>query len=77
MHRVIYCDRFYCEHWEDEKCLSPVLHLAQGAACAEYAPSEEKFNRRMEALDEKQGPSLPKPVVYRFGDIDDEGSHSY
>lgn len=73
MHRVIYCDRFYCEHWEDEKCLSPVLHLTQGTFCAEYAPSEEKFNRQMEALEKKRGDFPPKPVVYHFREADGDG----
>lgn len=70
MQRVVYCSRFYCEHWENEKCLSPVLHLGQGASCAEYAPSEEKFNRQMAVWDEKHRLSPPKPVEYRFEDMD-------
>lgn len=65
MQRFIYCDRFYCGHWEEGKCLSPVLHLGQGHSCAEFSPSEEKFNRQMAILDEKQGLSPPKPVRYQ------------
>lgn len=68
MQRIVYCDLFYCKYCEDGKCLSPVLHLGQGQSrkpnlyCAEFAPSEEKFDRQMQLLDKKP----PKPVEYRF-----------
>lgn len=68
MQRVVYCGRFYCKYCEGGECLSPVLHLGQGLGCAEFSPSEEKFDQQMALLDEKQRDSPPKPVEYRFED---------
>lgn len=72
MRRIVYCDRFYCKYCESGRCLSSVLHLGQGQSrkpnlyCAEYTPSEEKFDRQMEILDKKRGVSPPDPVEYSF-----------
>lgn len=44
MNQTIYCDCFYCEHYEDGKCLAPILHLSNCSSCREFTPSEEKLN---------------------------------
>ncbi len=44
MQQTIYCDCFYCEHYEDGKCLSPVLHLGHHDCCHEFTPSDEKLD---------------------------------
>lgn len=49
MKQTIYCDCFYCEHYEGGKCLSPVLHLGRASSCREFTPSEEKLNAYLEA----------------------------
>ena len=49
MKQTIYCDCFYCEHHENGKCLSPVLHLDNINSCKEFTFSEEKLDAYLEA----------------------------
>ncbi|WP_458407180.1 hypothetical protein [Anaerotignum sp.] len=59
MKQIIYCPTFYCEHYEDGKCLSPVLHLSSFDSCREFNPSDEKLNAYLEAH-----ANDPKPTEY-------------
>ena len=49
MKQTIYCDCFYCEHFEEGKCISPVLHLSNFSSCKEFNLSEEKLDAHLEA----------------------------
>ena len=49
MKQTIYCSTFYCEHYENGKCLSPVLHVSNVSSCKEFTLSEEKLNAYLEA----------------------------
>ena len=51
MKQTIYCDCFYCEHYEEGKCLSPELHLGFHSSCKEFTPSEDKLTAHINTHD--------------------------
>ena len=60
MKQTIYCDCFYCEYYENDKCISPELHLGLHSSCKEFTPSEEKLNAYVDAHDPNFDPNHPK-----------------
>ena len=65
MKQTIYCSTFYCEHYEDGKCLSPVLHLSSCSSCKEFNPSDEKLDAHLKA----QANNPNKPTEYGEYDL--------
>ena len=60
MKQTIYCSTFYCEHYEDGKCLSPVLHMSSVNGCKEFNPSDEKLDAHLKV----QANNPNKPTEY-------------
>ena len=64
MKQTIYCDCFYCEHYEAGKCASPVLHLGNHSSCKEFFPSTEK----MDAYIDTHSPSSDSDKSKEYGE---------
>ena len=65
MKQTIYCSTFYCEHYEDGKCLSPVLHVSNVGGCKEFNPSDEKLDAHLKT----QANNPNKPTEYGEYDL--------
>ena len=66
MKQTIYCDCFYCEHYEDSKCLSPELHLGFQRSCKEFVHSQKKLDAYFDSRDPDFDPNRPK----EYGEYD-------
>lgn len=53
MERTVYCDCYYCEHFEDGKCMSETLHVGNMSGCKEFVTSDEKMDAWIAAHEEK------------------------
>ncbi|MBR4113124.1 MAG: hypothetical protein IKK54_00500 [Anaerotignum sp.] len=65
MKQTIYCSTFYCEHYENGKCLSPVLHVSNVGGCKEFNPSDEKLDAHLKT----QANNPNKPTEYGEYDL--------
>ena len=58
MEQKIYCDCFYCEYFENGRCISSELHLGFRDVCREFSISEEKMNNHLEEQKKKEKKNL-------------------
>lgn len=60
MEKVVHCNVFYCEHFQDNLCHAPELHLGFRDSCREFIISDEKLEAYLDA----QSANPNRPTEY-------------
>ena len=62
MKQTIYCNCFYCVHYEDKICTAPELHITNRSCETEFEMSQEKLNAYLD----QRLPNTDPPCEYGY-----------